>query len=110
MELESICFEIITNVGGAKSCFVESVGLAKKGQFDEAREKIAEGDKYFSEGHHAHANLIAQEGDGSPVPMSLILAHSEDQLMSAETARIFAVEFLDLYETLMGQGVIHAMA
>lgn len=103
LDMESICFEIITNVGGAKSCFVESIGLAKQNKFDEARAKIQEGDQCFLEGHHAHAALIAQEADGTPVPASMILMHAEDQLMSAETARIYAIEFIDLYEKLAKQ-------
>lgn len=104
MDMESICFEIITCVGSAKSCFVESIGLAKQGAFDEARAKITEGDGYFTEGHHAHADLIAQEADGQAVPLSMILMHAEDQLMSAETARIYALEFIELYERLKAHG------
>ncbi|MGM9613531.1 MAG: PTS lactose/cellobiose transporter subunit IIA [Butyricicoccus sp.] len=104
MDMESICFEIITCVGSAKSCFVESIGLAKEGKFEEARAKIAEGDSYFVEGHHAHADLIAKEADGQTVPLSMILMHAEDQLMSAETARIYALEFIELYERLSEHG------
>lgn len=105
MDMESICFEIITYVGSAKSAFVESIGLAKQGDYAAARAKIGEGDEYFAEGHHAHADLIAQEADGDPVTLSLLLLHAEDQLMSAETARIYALEFIELYEKLHAHGL-----
>lgn len=68
MDMESICFQIITCVGSAKSCYVESIGLAKKGEIEKAREQIAEGDQFFLEGHHVHAELIGQEASGNPVP------------------------------------------
>lgn len=100
IDIQEICFEIITNVGSAKSCFVEAIGLAKQGKLDEARAQIAEGEKYFAEGHHAHADLIAQEMSGESVPMPMLLMHTEDQLMHADTAHIYAVEFIDLYEKL----------
>ncbi|MGM9676451.1 MAG: PTS lactose/cellobiose transporter subunit IIA [Butyricicoccus sp.] len=106
MDMESICFQIITSVGSAKSCFIEAIGLAKKGEFEGARRQIADGDQFFLEGHHAHADLIAQEADGNPVQMSLILTHAEDQLMSAETARIYALEFIELYEKLSAKGLL----
>ena len=106
MDMESICFQIITSVGSAKSCFIEAIGYAKKGEFDEARKQITEGDQFFLEGHHAHADLIAQEAGGEPVQMSLILTHAEDQLMSAETARIYALEFIELYEKLSAKGLM----
>lgn len=106
MDMETICFQIITSVGSAKSCFIEAIGLAKEGKFDEARKHIADGDQFFLEGHHAHADLIAQEAGGDPVQMTLILTHAEDQLMSAETARIYALEFIELYEKLSAKDLL----
>ncbi len=100
MDMESICFEIITCVGSAKSSYVEAITLAQDGKLDEAHKSIGEGDKYFVEGHHAHADLIAREAEGSPVPVSMLLMHAEDQMMSAETARIYAQAFIKLYERL----------
>lgn len=105
MDMEGICFQIITCVGSAKSCYVESIGLAKEGKIDEARTKIEEGDQYFLEGHHVHAELIGQEASGNPVPASILLIHAEDQLMSAETAKIYAVEFIELYAKLFEKGL-----
>lgn len=105
MDMETVCFEIITCVGSAKSVFVEAIGLAKQGDCAAARAKITEGDGYFTEGHYAHADLIAQEADGNSVALSLLLIHAEDQLMSAETARIYAMEFIELYEKLHAHGL-----
>lgn len=62
--LELICFQIISNVGGARSCFINAIQEAKEGRFDEAEKMMDEGDQLFLEGHHAHAKLIQQEAGG----------------------------------------------
>lgn len=103
MDMESVCFEIITCLGSAKSNYVEAITLAQNGHLKEARQSIKEGDKYFAEGHHVHADLIAKEADGNPVPVSMLLVHAEDQMMSAETARIYANAFIDIYEQLKSE-------
>lgn len=96
--MELISFEIISNVGGAKSCYMEAMQDAKKGDIEGAREKIDEGDKLFVHGHHAHYKLVQEEASGSPVNASLLLIHAEDQMMSTETLKLVALEFIDLYE------------
>lgn len=100
MDMEAVAFEIITCVGSAKSSFIEAIQRAKQGKFEQAAACIKQGDAHFAEGHHAHADLIAQEADGQPVNLCLLLMHAEDQLMSAETARIYALEFIELYQKL----------
>ncbi|MGN0454946.1 MAG: PTS lactose/cellobiose transporter subunit IIA [Ruminococcus sp.] len=106
VNIEEICFEIITNVGSAKSCFIEAIGLAKQGKFDEAHAQIKDGEKFFADGHHFHADLIAQEMSGDPVPTSMLLMHTEDQLMNADTAHIYALEFIELYEKLAAHNIL----
>ncbi|MFI3227773.1 MAG: PTS lactose/cellobiose transporter subunit IIA [Clostridia bacterium] len=99
-DLEMTCFEIITNVGSARSFYIEAIALAKQGKFDEADAAIKEGEEAFKAGHHAHVGLIQKEASGEPVQVSLILLHAEDQLMSAEGFKIVAVEFIELYKKL----------
>ena len=96
--IELVCFEIISAVGGARSCYIEAIQLAKQGKFEEARQQIADGDELFNQGHRSHAKLVQQEANGERVDVVLLLVHAEDQLMSAETFKILANEFIDLYE------------
>ena len=51
----------------------------------------------FVEGHHAHASLIQQEAAGEKSEFSLLLMHAEDQLMTTETLKIVAEEFIEIY-------------
>lgn len=98
--LELISFQIISAVGTARSMYIEAIQLAKEGKIAEAREQIVEGEKIFTEGHHAHAQLIQQEANGDKVEFQLLLMHAEDQLMSAEGFKIIATEFIDVYERM----------
>ena len=41
--LEMICFKIISNVGGARSSYIEAIQKAKQGDFEGARECIRTG-------------------------------------------------------------------
>lgn len=101
--MEEACFQIIASVGTAKSLFIEAISLAKAGKFDEARAKIEEGDGIFVEGHGVHLSLLQQDAAGvGSTNVPLLLVHSEDQLMQAETFRILANEFIDLYEKVLG--------
>ena len=97
---ETACFGIITYVGTARSCFINAVQCAKEGEFEKAKEQIKQGDQAFTEGHHIHADLLAQDARGELNEAGLILMHAEDKLMSAETFRIMAEEFIDVYQRM----------
>ena len=88
--MELIAFEIISNVGTAKSL---------------AEEKLAEASKYFVNGHHAHASLIQKEASGEKVEPSLIIMHAEDQMMSAETIKFLVEEMIEMYKDLRKEKV-----
>jgi len=75
--------------------------MREKGNFEEAQELIRQGDQAFTEGHHIHADLLALDANGELNQSGLILMHAEDQLMSAETFRIMAEEFIEVYKKLL---------
>ncbi|MFT4004684.1 MAG: PTS lactose/cellobiose transporter subunit IIA [Lacrimispora sp.] len=92
--LEMICFKIISNVGGARSSYIEAIQKAKHGDFSGAGECMKAGQEMFLAGHEAHFELIQKEAQGEQVGNSLILIHAEDQLMSAESFKIIAEELI----------------
>lgn len=98
--LELVCFEIISSVGNARSLYIEAIQEAKAGNFEKAADLIKEGEESFTQGHHAHAELVQKEAAGEATPFSLILMHAEDQLMSAEGFRIIAEEFIEVYRRM----------
>ncbi len=102
-ELEMISFQMISTVGTARSMFVNAIQLAKEGKFEEARAKIKEGEDCFIEGHHAHANLLSKMAEGEHMPVDLLLVHAEDQMMSAETFKMVALELIEMYEKFLAK-------
>lgn len=101
--LELICFNIIASVGQARSLFIEAIREAKEGRIAQARAMIEEGTASFTQGHVHHMALIQKEASGEKTDVNLLLIHTEDMLMSAETFKIMALEFIDLYEKLLIQ-------
>ena len=96
-KFELACFQIITYVGTARTHFINAIHCAKEGKYDEAAELIKQGDEAFSLGHNAHADLLTMDANGEISNGYMLLMHAEDQLMSAESFRILADEFIALY-------------
>ena len=99
-EMELACFQIITYVGTARSCYINAIQLAKEGKFDEAEALIKQGEEAFAQGHHGHADLLTKEASGELGGAGLLLIHAEDQLMSAEGFHTIAEEFIAVYKKL----------
>lgn len=101
--MEEIFFQIISNVGMARSNYIEAIHCAQKGDFEAAEKMIEDGRKYFIDGHKIHAELIAKEAAGEHVETGMFLMHAEDQLMSAETFSILAEEFIAVYKLIQNR-------
>ncbi len=105
-DVQMAAFEIISYVGSAKSKYIEAISKAKAGDFDAAAKCIEEGNEMFYGGHDAHLKLLQQSAiDDASVSFSLILIHAEDQMMQAESFRIIAEDFIDVYHRLGSQKV-----
>lgn len=98
--LELIAFEIISNVGMAKSLAVEALRDAREGKYEDAEAKLNEASECLVKGHHAHTSLIQKEAAGEKVEFSLIIMHAEDQMMAAETIKCLAEEMIGMFRQL----------
>lgn len=98
--LEMLCFQLISNCGNARSCYVEAINQAKEKNFEEVEKLIAEGNECFNMGHKVHAQMIQAEAQGNGMNFSLIIVHAEDILMSAETLKIISENFIDVYKKM----------
>ncbi|ERK29906.1 PTS lactose/cellobiose transporter subunit IIA [Clostridium intestinale] len=95
--LELVSFEIISNVGMAKSLAIEAIRECRQGNYTVSKEKLEECNKFMIKAHHSHSELIQKEASGEKVEFSLILMHAEDQMLSAETTMVLANEIVDMY-------------
>lgn len=95
--LELISFEIISNVGMAKSLAIEAIRAAKNEKYNLAKENLEKCNEFIVKAHNAHAGLIQKEASGESTEFSLILMHAEDQMLSAETIIALANEMIEMY-------------
>ena len=102
-DFEVISCQIIVAAGTAKSCYVEAIQAAKKMDFNKAQSLMEKGANTYVECHRAHAELLTLSAD-SPIDMTLLLVHAEDQMMSCETVQITAKEMIDLYRLVHSLG------
>ena len=101
LELENICFEIITNVGLAKTSYMDAIKIAKvEKDIEKVQNVFRKGDESFTEAHRAHSELLKLNARGELKNLPLLVVHSEDQLMSVETIKTFAEEIVDLYRRM----------
>ncbi len=97
---EENLLEIIVNSGEAKSLAFEAIQLAKKGQHEEAQEKLKEAAKVQMDAHKAQTLLLTQEAGGEQTPFSMLLVHAQDHLMNSITFVDLAKEVVELYRRL----------
>lgn len=98
--IEMICFKMISQVGAARSSYMEAIAAAKAGEFDKAKQLVEIGEQQRMNGHDVHFELLQQDSQGQSPQFSLLLMHAEDQLMSAELLKIVAEELIAVYQRL----------
>lgn len=98
--IELIAFNIISNVGTAKSMAMEALIKGKNGNIQEAEKLLGEALDFMREGHKSHAQLIQEEAQGNKQEISLILMHAEDQLMASDTIICLANEMLSMQKEI----------
>ena len=98
--MEETIFQIILHGGNGKSCSMEAIAAAKRGDIVEARAKLQEAAEALNEAHHVQTSLIQSEIRGEKVEISLLMVHAQDHLMNSITMKDLATEFVDLYETI----------
>ncbi|GGA49159.1 PTS cellobiose IIA component [Kroppenstedtia guangzhouensis] len=97
---EETVFEMILYGGNARSCAMEAIRLAKKGDFVNAREKLAQAGEEITKAHRIQTTLIQREAGGNSQPITLLMVHAQDHLMNAISIQDLASEFVDLYERI----------
>ncbi|SFQ04153.1 PTS system, cellobiose-specific IIA component [Desemzia incerta] len=93
---------LIINGGNAKSDAMEAIQAAKKGNFEEADQKIKDADASLTEAHRSQTGMLTKEASGDPVALSLLMVHGQDHLMNAITFRDLAAEVVDVYKAIAG--------
>lgn len=92
--LELVSFQLISNVGEARSALFEAMRAAREECFEEADKLVIDAEDSLIKAHESHSSLIMQEASGDKVQISLLLMHAEDQLMTTELLKGMAKEVI----------------
>ncbi|AVQ35187.1 PTS lactose/cellobiose transporter subunit IIA [Staphylococcus kloosii] len=89
--------------GDAKSSAMEAIYAAKKGDFDNAEQKVAQAQQSLTEAHQIQTTMLTEEAQGHHHELTLLTVHSQDHLMTAIAFNDIAKEMIDLYKEVKGQ-------
>lgn len=96
--LEEAVMEIIVNAGQSRSLCFEALRAARLGNFEEAHTLLREADGYSRQAHKMQTQLIEQDAGEARQPMTLIMVHAQDHLMTSLLARELSEEIIQLYQ------------
>ena len=82
---EQIVINLIVNAGSARSSAIEAIQYAKAG---------------VNEAHHSQTEMIQAEIRGEKAPLSLLMVHAQDHLMTSLLCIDLAQEFVDVYKKI----------
>ncbi len=103
-EISEFAMEMIANAGMTKSCAMEAIQFAKKGEFEKAENSLKEAEKYYFESHEIQTDLIIKETscekEENRMVMNLLMVHAQDHLSMALMTKDNAREFVDLYKRI----------
>ncbi|MCW8330391.1 PTS lactose/cellobiose transporter subunit IIA [Photobacterium sp. SDRW27] len=100
MDQEAVVMEIIVNAGEARSLCYEALALARKDGIEDARALLKQAKECLNRAHLTQTQLIeADQGEGK-VPMTLVMVHAQDHLMTTILAHELATEMLALHEKM----------
>jgi PTS system cellobiose-specific IIA component len=99
-DLEETVMGLIINAGMSRSLCFEALRQARAGQFAEADDLLRQAAEAANAAHAVQTRLIeADEGEGK-IPVTLILVHAQDHLMTAMLARELVTELIELHRML----------
>lgn len=99
-DLEETVMGLIINAGMSRSLCFEALRQARAGQFAEADDLLRQAAETANAAHGVQTRLIeADEGEGK-IPVTLILVHAQDHLMTAMLARELVTELIELHRKL----------
>lgn len=104
-ELEQQIVGIISAAGDSKAKAFEAMKKIKEGNYDEARQLLAESREADLAAHKIQTQLITAEmsgGDNRP-EIGLLMVHAQDHYMTSQLARDMVEELIDIFEAKEGK-------
>ena len=94
---EQIVINLIVNAFGRNVCFG---GNDEAGDIEKAEESLENAKEAVNEAHHSQTEMIQAEIRGEKAPLSLLMVHAQDHLMTSLLCIDLAQEFVDVYKKI----------
>ena len=93
-EFEELVINIIVNAGQARSHAIKAIECAARQEFSQAQGLLEDAADALRTAHQAQTNLIEDEARGIRHPVTLLMVHAQDHLMTAMLCRDLAEEIV----------------
>lgn len=100
MNVDNVIMELIVKSGTARSLAMEALTHARCGEFEKAEETLGNSREAGRLAHKMQTALIAADGGEGKVPVTLLMVHAQDHLMTAMLVQDMAEEMIRLYQRL----------
>ncbi|NIY85139.1 PTS lactose/cellobiose transporter subunit IIA [Vibrio hepatarius] len=100
MEQELVVMEIICNAGEARSLCYEALRLSREKDFSAAEQRLASAKECLNKAHLIQTQLIEEDQGEGNVPMTLVMVHAQDHLMTTILAQELATEMVALHKQI----------
>ena len=104
-DLEQTVMELLINAGEARSCAMMAIQSARKQAWQEAEQQLAASQLAAREAHKVQTQLIGLDEGAGRIPMTLIMVHAQDHLMTAMLCRDLAEEIVLLRKEIFAKNV-----
>ena len=96
---EQIVINLIVNAGSARSSAIEQFNMQKL-EISKSWRIFRNAKEAVNEAHHSQTEMIQAEIRGEKAPLSLLMVHAQDHLMTSLLCIDLAQEFVDVYKKI----------
>ncbi|MFW5894988.1 MAG: PTS lactose/cellobiose transporter subunit IIA [Bacillota bacterium] len=100
-ELQTMIFEIITHGGDAKGYAYDALKAAEEEDFKASDEYMQKANDAMHKAHNIQTKMIQFEAQGQKTPMSVLLVHSQDHLMTAMEAKTLIEGMIRMHKKIV---------
>lgn len=102
-DLEEVVMGLIINSGQARSLAYTALKKAKEGDLAVAHQLMAQSREALNAAHLVQTQLIEGDQGEGKIPVTLVLVHAQDHLMTSMLARELISELIELHEKLQSK-------
>lgn len=99
--------QLISIAGNAKSLAIKAMNSAELRDFDQADTELREAKSTLHEAHNLQTKWMTDEINGEIVEKTLILIHSQDHFISADTIIILSEKIISIQKQLVNLKAKH---